>query len=448
MVAATSLALPPGPKGLPILGNALDLSRETLGFLTRCGREYGDLVSLRFLGKPILFVNHPALIEQVLTTHQRAIIKDIAQRTDHALIGWGLFLSEGETWRRQRRLMQPAFHRERIAEYGATMVAKSTRALTDWRADTTRDIYDDMSRLTLEIVAQTMFDADLRPDAATIVAALARALECLDRRVRGPQLFLPEGLPTPNNLRMCRARRAIDRIVYRIIRERRASGVERDDLLGLLLGGGADDTSVLAERQVRDEVMTILVGGYETAADLLAWTWYLLAQHPTSEARFLAEIDEVLGGRPPQAADLARLPYTGMIVSEVLRLYPPAPALGREVTSPFDLGGYRVARGTDVLISQWVAHRDPRYFAEPERFWPERWEDDLARRLPRYAYFPFGGGPRLCIGYAFATMEATLLLATIGQRFRLELPPGPPVAMAMIPTLRPQGGLRMICRAR
>lgn len=447
MVAATPPALPPGPKGLPILGNALDLSRETLRFLARCGREYGDLVSLRFLGKPILFVNHPALIEQVLTTRQRAIIKDVAQRTDHALIGRGLFLSEGETWRRQRRLMQPAFHRERIVAYGATMVAKTTRALDDWRADTARDIYDDMSRLTLEIVAQTMFDADLRPDAATIVAALARALDCLDRRVRGPQLFLPERLPTANNLRMRRARRAIDRIVYRIIRERRASGVERDDLLGLLLGGG-DDTPALTERQVRDEVMTILVGGYETAADLLAWTWYLLARHPAIEACFQAEIDGVLGGRPPQAADLTRLPYTGMIVSEVLRLYPPAPALGREVTEPFDLGGYRVARGTDVLISQWVAHRDPRYFAEPDRFWPERWADDLARRLPRYAYFPFGGGPRLCIGHAFATMEATLLLATIGQRFRLELPPGPPVAMAMIPTLRPQGGLRMICRAR
>ncbi len=259
MVAATPPALPPGPKGLPILGNALDLSRETLGFLARCGREYGDLVSLRFLGKPILFVNHPALIEQVLTIRQRAIIKDVAQRTDHALIGRGLFLSEGKTWRWQRRLMQPAFHRERIAAYGATMVAKTTRALDDWRADTARDIYDDMSRLTLEIVAQTMFDADLRPDAATIVAALARALDCLDRRVRGPQLFLPERLPTANNLRMRRARRAIDRIVYRIIRERRASGVERDDLLGLLLGGG-DDTPALAERQVRDEVMTILVG--------------------------------------------------------------------------------------------------------------------------------------------------------------------------------------------
>jgi len=328
------------------------------------------------------------------------------------------------------------------------MVAKTTSALAAWRADTTRDIYDDMSRLTLGIVAQTMFDADLRPDAATIVGALARALECLDRRVRSPQLFLPEGVPTPNNLRMRRARGALDRIVYRIIRERRASGAERDALLGLLLGAGDMGESGLTERQVRDEVMTILVGGYETATDLLAWTWYLLARHPAIAARFLAEIDGVLGGRVPEAADLVRLPYTGMIVSEVLRLYPPAPALGREVTSPFELGGYRVAQGTDLLISQWVAHRDPRFFAEPERFWPERWAGDLARQLPRYAYFPFGGGPRLCIGHAFATMEATLLLATIGQRFRLELPPGPPITMAMIPTLRPQGGLRMICRAR
>ncbi len=447
MMTASS-TFPRGPKGHLFLGNAAGLSRETLGYLERCARECGDLVPLRFFWKRILFVNHPDLIEQVLAKNSRKVIKDIAQRADRPLIGDGLFLSEGDSWLRQRRMMQPMFHRERIAAYGATMVACAERLIASWRDGETRDIYRDMSRLTMAVVAETLFDADIWGDADEVAGALACALECLSARVRSPQVLLPASLPAPTNLRLRRARRRIDGIVYRIIAERRADAADRGDLLSTLLHARYEDGTAMVDRQVRDEVVTFLVGGYETAADLLAWAWYLLSRHPEVEAKLLAEIEAALGGRPPTAADLPRLTYTGMVVSEVLRLYPPAPALGREALVDFDLAGYRVAKGTDILVSQWVMHRDPRYFADPAAFNPDRWADGLADRLPRYAYFPFGGGPRLCIGHAFATMEATLVLAAVAQRFRLELLPGHPVVAETLPTLRPKYGLRMVVRRR
>ena len=437
-----------GPVGDPLLGHAVPLARGTLRYLERCARTYGDLVPLRFLWKRILLVSGPALIEEVLVARRHHLIKDIAQRSDYALIGNGLFLSEGATWRRQRHLMQPAFHRARIAGYADTMVALTTRALDGWRDGATRDIYADMSRLAMRIVARTLFGADLRAEVDEVAAGLDAALAALADRVRGPQLFIPLAVPAPAHRRLWRARRRIDAIVARLIATRVAGGAPGDDLLGMLLDARDEDGAPLAPMQVRDEVMTILVGGYETAADLLAAAWALLAQHPDVEAALHEELRAVLGGCPPTFADLPRLRYTGWVVAEALRLFPPAPALGREVTAAFDLGGYRVARGTDVLISQWVVHRDPRFFDAPGRFRPARWADDLAGRLPRFAYFPFGGGPRVCIGNTFATMEMTLVLATIAQAYRLALPDDRPIAMETLPTLRPHGGLRMIAQRR
>lgn len=431
-----------------LAGDGWALSREGLVFLQRCAREYGDLVPLRYFWKKLLFVNHPDYIEQVLVKCSRRIVKDVAQRADRALIGDGLFLGEGESWLRQRRLMQPAFHRERIAGYGAAMVACAERLIAPWRDGEERDIYREMSRVTMAIVAQTLFGYDVWGDADEVAAALDVALTCMGERVRSVQVLLPETLPTPTNLRLRDARRRIDQVISRIIGERRAVGKDRGDLLSMLMRAQFEDGSRLSDRQVRDEVMTFLVGGYETAADLLAWCWHLLAGHPEVEARLLAEIREVLGGRTPEVGDVSRLRYAGMVISETLRLYPPAPALGREVVEEFVLGGRRVAKGTDILMSQWVMHRDPRYFAEPEAFRPDRWADGLAERLPRFAYFPFGGGPRLCIGHAFATMEATLVLVTIAQRWRLERVPGHRVVAEMIPTLRPKEGVRMVCRGR
>jgi len=432
-----------------LVGNAVELSRDGLGYLHQCALKYGDLVPLRYFWKPVLFVNRPDLIEQVITVNQHRVVKDVGQRADRPLIGNGLFLSEGQTWLRQRRMMQPAFHRERIAAYGDDMVALTRRMLESWTGGETRDVYQDMSHLTMAIVAKTLFGADVWRDAEEVASALALALNCLQARVRTLQILLPDTLPTPTNLRLRHARRRIDRVVYRVIAQRRAAGdSQADDLLSMLLNARDEAGTSMTDTQVRDEVMTILVGGYETAADALSWVWYLLSQHLAAQSKLHRELDTALAGRAPTVADLPRLPYTGTVVAEALRLYPPAPALGREVIAEFDLDGHRVPKGTDVLVSQWVMHRDPRYFADPDEFNPDRWTDGLAERIPRFAYFPFGGGPRLCIGNSFATMEMTLILATVAQRFRLSLAPGHPVVPEMIPTLRPKHGMRMVLGAR
>lgn len=297
------------PARWSLAGEGWDLSRDGLVFLQRCAREYGDLVPLRYFWKKLLFVNHPEYIEQVLVKHARKITKDVAQRADRALIGDGLFLNEGESWLGQRRLMQPAFHRERIAGYGAVMVDCAERLIAPWRDGEERDIYREMSRVTMAIVAETLFGFDVWDEADEVAAALDIALTSMGERVRSVQVLLPAALPTPVNLRLRDARRRIDRVVYRIIGERRATGEDRGDLLAMLLRAQFEDGSRLSDRQLRDEVMTFLVGGYETAADLLVWAWHLLAGHPEVEARLLAEIEDVLGGRTPEVGDLPRLRY-------------------------------------------------------------------------------------------------------------------------------------------
>lgn len=441
-------ARPQGPPGTFILGHAIDLSQEGLDFLQQCARKYGDVVPLRFFWKQILFVNHPDYIEDVLATRARDVVKDIGQRADRPLIGNGLFLSEGSFWLRQRRMMQPAFHRERIATYGDVMVQYAERMVDTWRDGETRDIYLDMSQLTMGVVAKTLFGTDIWDDANEVADALTVALDCLSARVKSLAILLPDTLPTPTNIRLIRARKRIDKVVYRIIQQRRIAGDDRGDLLAMLLRAQDENGTHMTDQQVRDEVMTILVGGYETAADLLSWAWYLISHHTSVEEKLYAELADVLGARSPTTGDLPRLSYVSMIVSEALRLYPPAPALGREATTNFALGEYLVAKGTDILVSQWVIQRDPRYFADPDAFNPARWADGLASRIPRFAYFPFGGGPRICIGNSFAIMEATLVLAAIAQRFRLEMVPGHPVVPEMIPTLRPKYGMKMVVHRR
>jgi cytochrome P450 len=444
----TSALLPRGPKGTPFLGHALSLARGGLEFLRECAGAYGDLVPLRFLRKRILFVNHPDYIAHVLATSHRKVVKGVVHRTDHTLIGDGLSLSEGDCWRHERRMMQPSFHRERIAAHGEIMVGLAERMSETWRDGETRDLCVDLSKLTVAIVATTLFGIDIRGDAEELPGTLAIALEFRNARARSLQLLLPDRLPTPTNLRMRSARRRIDVVVQRIIDARRTAGDDRGDLLSMLLGARDEDGRGMTDQDVRNQVLTIFVGGSETVANLLSWVWYLLSQHPEVEARLLAELEVVLGGRSPTVSDLPRLPYAGRVVSEALRLYPPAPALGREALADFDIGEHRVAPGTEILVSPWVMHRDPRFFADPERFDPDRWADDLANRLPRFAYFPFGGGPRLCIGKSFATMEAILVLAEVAQRFRLELLPGHRVVAEEVPALRPKFGLRMVVRRR
>lgn len=441
---------PPGPPQRRFSGNLREFSRDRLGALARWHREYGDMVSARFGPRPILFVQHPDLVESVLVDQNRKFIKHYRLRSSTRTLGNGLLTSEGEFWRGQRKLVQPAFHRDRIAAYASVMVEFTERMIQSWADGQVRDVQDDMMRLTLEIVARTLFDAELRGDSAEASAAMETLMAGFIRRT-GRLVPIPNWVPTPLNLRVERAARRLDRILLRIIAQRRQSGENRGDLLSMLLHAQDEESGRrMTDAQLRDEAMTLFMAGHETTANTLAWAWYLLALHPDAEARLHAELDEVLGGRAPTLADLPRLPFTGMIVTETLRVYPTVWMLGREAVEPVELGGCRVPAGTTVFMPQWTIHRDPRWFDEPERFRPDRWDPKhgLQDRLPRYAYFPFGGGPRICIGNTFALMESALILAAVARRFRLTMAHGAVVTPLPTLTLRPARGVQVVVSER
>jgi len=440
----TVKTLPRGPRGHFLLGSGPDFARDQLGFYAACAREYGDVVPVRFGPRRGLLLYHPDAIEEVLVTRNRDFIKSPGVRLLSRLLGKGLLLSEGTTWLRQRRLMQPAFHRQRVAVYGEVMTSLTVRRLADWRDGDVLDAHAEMMALTQAIVAKTLFDADVSDESYAIAEASNVLGEDFGKRLGSLLQLLPDWVPTPANLRRGRAIRRLDEVVYRMIAARRLRREDRGDLLTMLLNAqDADDGSRMTARQVRDEVMTLFLAGHETTAMALSWTWYLLSRHPEVDARLADELRSVLGGRLPSVADLPKLTYTEMIVNESMRLYPPAYGIAREAVNPSEVAGYPIAPGLIVIMPTWVVQRDGRWFDEPEVFRPERWADGLASRLPRFAYFPFGGGPRQCIGNAFALMEAALILAAIAQRFRLTLEPGQRVTPTPYVTLRPEPGLRM-----
>lgn len=440
----TVKALPPGPRGHFLLGSGPDFARDQLGFYAACAREFGDIVPVRLGPRRGLLVYHPDAIEEVLVTRNRDFVKSPGVRLLAPVLGNGLFLSEGGVRLRQRRLVQPAFHRQRVLAYGEVMTAYTARRLAGWKDGDVLDAHAEMIALTQVIVAKTLFDADVSDESYSIAQALNVLIEDFGARLGSVLQFLPDWVPTPANLRTRRAVRRLDEVVYRMIAARRLRPEDRGDLLSILLNAqDADDGGRMTPQQVRDEVMTLFMAGHETTAVALSWTWYLLAQHPEVDARLAEELRAVLGERAPAVADLPRLTYAEMIVSESMRLYPPAYAIARQAVRPSEVSGHPVAPGVIVILPAWVVHRDRRWFEDPEVFRPERWADDLSRRLPRFAYFPFGGGPRQCIGNAFATMEAVLLLATIAQRFRLTMEPGQRVIPTPYVTLRPEPGLRM-----
>jgi cytochrome P450 len=443
--------LPPGPKGWPLIGSAPQFGRDPLGFLLTCARTYGDVVRLKFGRQSAYMLNHPDQLEEVLVTNNRNFCKEpiMPRHTlEGALFGAGLVTSDGAFWLRQRRLAQPAFHRKRIESYGETMAVYTDRMLAGWRDGQSLDIHEEMMQLTLEIVAKTLFDADVTGDAAEVGAALNEMMHSIAGQL-GQPFQIPTYIPTPGNRRFVRAMRRLDALIADIIRRRRANGADTGDLLSMLLQAHDDDGSGMTDQQLRDELVTMFVAGHETTALSLSWTWYLLAQHPEVEARLVEELGIVLGGSAPTLADLPRLRYSEMVLKESMRLYPPAWMLsGRIAVEDCRLGGYHVPAGTMLVLSPWVTQRDGRFFAEPERFLPERWEDDQEKRLPRFAYFPFGGGSRMCIGQAFAMMEAKLLLAAVAQRFRLDLRPGQTIVPQPSITLRPKHGVKMTLARR
>jgi cytochrome P450 len=423
-------------------------NRDTLGFIERC-RQYGDVVRLRFFYLTAYFLYHPDDIEYVLATNPKNFIKARSLRTPffRRLVGNGLLTSEGEVWKRQRRLAQPAFHRQRISNYADVMVQYTERTIAGWKSGEIRDIHRDMMRLTLEIVVKTLFNADVSSDAEKVGDVLAEMVKPFASQAT-LKWILDNRLPTPTHRRFEKAARQIDEIVYRIISERRQSTRDEGDLLSMLIAAHDDDGSGMSNRQLRDEVMTLFLAGHETTALTLSWAWYLLARHPQVQNKFHEELKSILDGRAPSAADLPRLRFTEMIAKESMRLYPPAYGVGREVVSDCAIGGYRIPRKSQVFMFTWALHRDPRYFKDPNTFRPERWEEDSINNLPKYAYFPFGGGPRACIGSYFAMMEIVLVLATIAQRFHFSPVSDEPVALMPAMSLRPKGAINLKLQSR
>ncbi|HEY7569698.1 MAG TPA: cytochrome P450 [Gemmatimonadaceae bacterium] len=425
------------------------MRRDPITVFSRLKEEYGDVVRIPMGGRSIFVLSHPDHARDVLVTHQRSFKKGRALEHARLLLGDGLLTSEGEHHLRQRRLMQPAFHRQRIAAYGDTMVRYADRRSGRWQDGATLHTHAEMMALTLAVVGKTLFDADVEAEARDIGKALTDSFEAL-----GALFYLPFGawiekLPLPVVLRFKAGKKRLQQTVQRIIAERRASGADTGDLLSMLLAArdAEGDGTGMSDQQIQDEALTLVLAGHETTANALSWTWYLLAQHPGVEARFHAEVD-ALGDEPLGAESLARLPYTRMVLSEAMRLYPPAWGIGRRALGDVELGGFRMPAGSIIVLSPYLTQRDSRWFDDPQRFDPDRWLPERVAARPKFSYFPFGAGPRICIGEQFAWMEGVLLLAAIARRWRLRLLSQEPVQPQALITLRPKGGIPMRAEAR
>ncbi|KAM3097236.1 cytochrome P450 [Phormidesmis sp. 146-12] len=414
----------------------MEYSRDPLSFMTRCAREFGEIVPLQFeCGELFCLLTNPDHITEVLKD-RLLFIKAQDLQSLSGLIGNGLLTSEGDFWQRQRRLIQPVFHQQRIENCGSVMVNYTQQMLQIWHKDKVLDVHDEMMRLTLNIVMKTIFDQDVTDSEAKQVA------HALDAAMNWATTQEPDA-----DRRYQNAIALLDETVYAMIHRRRINKTDSDDLLGMLMQiQDADDGSRMSDRQLRDEVATMILAGHETTANTLSWTWMLLSQHLEVRTKLTQELKRVLNGRTPTIADLPQLSYTNSVIKEAMRLYPPATDVSRESTQDCEIGGYLIPKGTTLICSQWVMHRDPRYFGNPEKFTPERWADDLEKKLPRGVYFPFGDGPRVCIGKSFALMEAALILATIAQKFQLELVSDQAIELQPSITLRPKHGIQVVLK--
>jgi cytochrome P450 len=429
------------------------MRRDPLGFLMETTHRYGDSACVRFPPFRMFLFSHPRDVKYILHDNHRNYWKGVVFGKLKRVAGEGLVFSDGELWRRQRQLIQPAFHRTRVAAMAEMMIAKTRAMIEEWDATASSgrplDVAEEMSRLTLGIVTRALFGTDLGQQdddefRRAVTAGMAYANHLLNHLFTPPLV-----VPTPANLRARRALASLDRIIAEMIAERRRDASEGGDLLSMLIRAvDSDDKRGMDDRQLRDECVTFLVAGHETTAVALSWTWYLLAGHPEVERRLHAEIDAVLGHRAPTMADLDALPYTRMIIEESMRLYPPVWGTNRQAHADDVVGGVRVPAGSTVTISPYVTHRNPGFWEDPERFDPERFTAQRSVDRPEYAYLPFGGGPRRCVGNQFAMLEAQLVLALVAQRFALRCVPGHPVEPHPILTLRPRRGLVMTLERR
>jgi cytochrome P450 len=433
---------PPGPRARFPGAHLLAFSRDMLGFVCRLKQEYGDVVAFRLGPERTVLLSHPEHMHEVLVRQHRAFLKGRRGDVSTQLLGQGLLNSEGARHQRQRHLLQPAFHRQRLAEYATVMTTAAARLRQSWQDGDTLDIAPAMMRVTLAIAAKTLLDTDVEGEATAIGGAITTLLQ-RSPRVTMPLAPLLRRLPLPSQRRLRRAQAYLDTLIYGLIDERRATGGATGDVLSMLVGAQTEDGSPLSPRQIHDEALTLLLAGHETTALALSWTWYLLAHHPEVDAAMQAELQTVLGGRLPTVADLPQLRYTRMVFTEALRLYPPAWLMTRRAREEVVIGDYRFPPGTFFLLSPYLTHRDPRFFPNPEAFVPTRWAAPPDAGPARYAYLPFGGGPRQCLGEGFAWMEGLLVLTTLAQTWRMQLVPGSPVEPWGLVTLRLKQGIHM-----
>jgi cytochrome P450 len=440
---------PPGPSTLNPLGFLGPVRQDVISFLGRVAAEYGDVAGFRVGPMRVVLVNHPDYINDVLVTSQRNFVKGRPLELAKNLLGEGLLTSDGEVHRRQRRMVQPAFHQAKIESYGKVMTDYASRVDSGWRDGETVDIMQEMMRMALGISGRTMLNTDVDADAGKIANAMTSAMSLFDR-LSIPLIQVLLRLPLPSSLRFHRARRTLDATVYQIIRARRSDGRDDGDLLSMLMdvrdeqgdGGGMSD------RELRDQALIFLLAAYDTTALALTWTWYLLSQNPAAEARLHAELAAVLDGRIPAIADIPRLKYTHAVFAEAMRLFPPGYVLARRALADFHVGGFFIRRGTTILVSPYLIHRDPRFYDQPETFRPERWACPTSDARPKFCYFPFGGGARTCVGESFSWTEGVLVLATLAQRWKFRLAPGQPVAYLPLLNLRPKYGMRLTLERR
>ncbi|MGE5611593.1 MAG: cytochrome P450 [Bacillota bacterium] len=441
---------PPGPTARWPGQLLLQFHRTPLEFLTRLARHYGDIVHFRSGRLDYFLLNHPDHIHDILVTHADQFTKGPALHRAELTLGQGLLTSEGDLHKRQRKLMQPVFHAQRVSAYAFAMVEHARRLRDHWHPGLILDIHEHMMQLALRIVADALFGTDIEPQVKQIGQAMTASVKMFTRALMpwGPLIAL---LPLPANLRYWHARRYLHQTIDQMIRHRHLmentlESPPRPDLLSRLLHA-RDDGTGMTDTQLRDEAITIFTAGHETTANALTFAWYLLAANPNAREALEAELDTVLANRLPTADDIPRLRYTRAVLAESMRLYPPAWTVGRRAIAPVTVGGCQLPPGSVVLMSQWVVHHDPRYWPNPECFIPDRWLTDAAPR-PKYAYFPFGGGPRQCIGEPFAWLEATLVLATLSQRWRLNRLDDHPLPLEPTITLRPRDPLRMLITPR
>lgn len=444
----TPLRTPNGPKGFPILGSLLDMSRDTLGFFEKSAAEYGAVTKLQLGQFPAYLLNDSDLIEQVLVKkHQDYTKNRVFWRQLKALMGDGLFTAEGAVWQRQRKLSAPAFATQPLQSYAPHMAELAEQVIEPWEDGQVFDMHKGCMDLALRVAARTLLNANVEQDLAGMDQATSWINDEVVARFSRP-IFIPDAVPLPGHIRYRRGVAFIDKLIYRIIDEHRSGKGDPEGFIALLMAARDEDDQPMTDKQLRDEIANMLMAGYETTALNISWAFHLLGQHRDIQDAIAAEVREKVGDRTVTYDDLPNLPLVERATIEILRLYPPAWGIGREAAVDTTIGDYAVPKGTTIILSSWVTQRSDKYFEDPLTFNPDRWLGDFRKRLPRFAYYPFGGGPRVCIGNRFAMMEAMLMLATIVRRFDIERLMDRPVKPIASVTLRPEGGIWVKLRKR